>query len=86
MATLSIATRLVDGIIIWHKIDSHVVQDYLNYRENRSYLNAIYVMEQLQIAYEKNTLVKIVLSVGITLVILYLMKMIREKHRLRKNR
>jgi hypothetical protein len=57
MATLSIATRLVDGIIIWHKIDSHVIQDYLNYREKASYLDAIYVMEQLQIAEEKNTLV-----------------------------
>lgn len=58
MATLSIATRLVDGIIIWHKIDSHLVQDYLNYRENTSYLDEIYVMERLQIADEKNTLVE----------------------------
>jgi hypothetical protein len=58
MATLSIATRLVDGIIIWHKIDSPVVQDYLNYKENRGYLDAIYVMEQLQIADEKHTLVQ----------------------------
>jgi hypothetical protein len=54
MATLSIATRLVDGIIIWHEIDSHIVQHYLNYRENASYLDAIYLMEQLQIADEKN--------------------------------
>jgi hypothetical protein len=58
MATLSIATRLVDGIIIWHKIDSPVVQDYLNYKENRGYLDAIYVMEQLQIVDEKNTSVQ----------------------------
>jgi hypothetical protein len=58
MATLSIATRLVDGIIIWHKIDSHVVQDYLNYRVNASYLDAIHVMEQLQMADEKDTLVQ----------------------------
>jgi hypothetical protein len=55
MATLSIATRLVEGIIIWHKIDSPTVQDYLNYRENTSYLDAIQVMEQLQIADEKDT-------------------------------
>jgi hypothetical protein len=59
MATLSITTRLVDGIIIWHEIDGHVVQDYLNYRENADYLDAIYVMEQLQIADEKNTLVQL---------------------------
>jgi hypothetical protein len=59
MATLSITTRLADGIIIWHKIDGHVVQDYLNYRENADYLDAIYAMEQLQIADEKNALVQL---------------------------
>ncbi len=59
MATLSIATRLVDGIILWHKIDGHIVQDYLNYRENPNYLHALHVMEQLQIADEKNTLVQL---------------------------
>ena len=59
MATLSITTRLADGIIIWHKIDGHVVQDYLNYRENAEYLDAIYAMEQLQIAEEKNTFVQL---------------------------
>jgi hypothetical protein len=60
MATLSIATRLVDGIILWHKIDGHIVQDYLHYRENPNYLRALYVMEQLQIANEKNTIVQLV--------------------------
>ncbi len=59
MATLSIATRLVDGIILWHKIDGHIVQDYLNYRENPNYLRALHVMEQLQIADEKDTLVQL---------------------------
>ncbi len=59
MATLSVATRLVDGIILWHKIDGHIVQDYLNYRENPNYLRALHVMEQLQIADEKNTLVQL---------------------------
>jgi hypothetical protein len=58
MATLSIATRSVDGIIIWHKIDGHIVQDYLHYREDSNYLNALYVMEQLQIADERNMLVQ----------------------------
>jgi hypothetical protein len=59
MATLSIATRSVDGIILWHKIDGHIVQDYLDYRENPNYLRALYVMEQLQIADEKNTFVQL---------------------------
>jgi hypothetical protein len=58
MATLSIATRMVDGIIMWHKIDGHIVQDYLHYRENPNYLRALQVMEQQQIADEKNTLVQ----------------------------
>ena len=58
MATLSIATRSVDGVILWHKIDGHLVRDYLNYRENPNYLQAISVMEQLQIADERNTLVQ----------------------------
>jgi hypothetical protein len=59
MATLSIATRLVDGIILWHEIDGHIVQDYLHYRENPNYLRALYVMEQLQIADEKNTAIQL---------------------------
>ncbi|MDQ3883042.1 MAG: hypothetical protein M3243_03210 [Thermoproteota archaeon] len=59
MATLSITTRLADGIIIWHEIDGHVVQDYLNYRERADYLDAIYLLEQLQIADEKNTFVQL---------------------------
>jgi hypothetical protein len=58
MATLSIATRSVDGIILWHKIEGHLVRDYLNYGENPDYLHAIYAMEQLQIADERNTLVQ----------------------------
>jgi hypothetical protein len=60
MATLSIATRSVDGIILWHKINGPLVRDYLNYRENPNYLHAIYVMEQLQIADEENTLLQTV--------------------------
>jgi hypothetical protein len=58
MATLSIATRSVDGVILWHKIDGHLVRDYLNNRENPNYLHAISVMEQLQIADERNTLLQ----------------------------
>ncbi len=58
MATLSIATRLVEGIIIWHKIDNPVVQDYLNYKQNRSYLDAINIMEHLQIADEKDRIIQ----------------------------
>ena len=60
MATLSIATRSVDGIILWHKIDGHIVQDYLRHKTNPDYLQALYVMEQLQIADEENTLVQLV--------------------------
>ncbi len=58
MSTLSVATRLVDGLIIWHKIDSPIVQDYLNYRNDTNYMDAIHVMEQLQVSGEKNMLVQ----------------------------
>ena len=58
MATLSVATRLTDGIIIWHKIDSPIVQDYLNFRDNRKYLDAIHVMETLQISGENDMLLQ----------------------------
>ncbi len=54
MATLSIATRMVDGIIIWHKIDGHIVQDYLSNLENQNYFNNLHMMEQQQIAHEKS--------------------------------
>jgi hypothetical protein len=58
MATLSIAPRSVDGIILWHKIDGPIVQDYLRYHEDPEYLDAIYVMERLQIANEENTVLQ----------------------------
>jgi hypothetical protein len=60
MATLSIATRSVDGIILWHKIDGPIVQDYLRHRDDPEYLDTIYVMEQLQIADEENASVELV--------------------------
>jgi hypothetical protein len=53
MGTLSIAARMADGIIIWHKIDSHVVQDYLNRRGDPEYLQAIRDIEQSQVADNK---------------------------------
>ncbi len=54
MATLSIATRMVDGIIIWHKIDGPIVQDYLRNRENPNYFHKLHMIEQKQIAHEKS--------------------------------
>jgi hypothetical protein len=55
MATLSIASRIADGIIIWHKIDSPVVQDFLQNRQSLQYLQAIHEMERLQIEDEEDT-------------------------------
>ena len=60
MATLSIGTRSVDGIILWHKIDGPIVQDYLRHRDDPEYLDAIYVMEQLQMADEENASVELI--------------------------
>jgi hypothetical protein len=53
MATLSIASRSADGIIMWTKIDSPVVQDYLSNHDNPKYMSKISTMEELQIRDEK---------------------------------
>jgi hypothetical protein len=49
MATLSIATKVVDGILIWRKTDSKVVEDYLSNHDDREYLSKISMIEKLQI-------------------------------------
>lgn len=54
MATLSIASRAADGIVIWKKVDSRIVEDYLsNHQDNPMYLPYIFMMENLQIRDEK---------------------------------
>jgi hypothetical protein len=49
MATLSIATKVADGILIWRKTDSQVVEDYLSHYNDRDYLSNISMIEKLQI-------------------------------------
>ena len=49
MATLSIATKVADGILIWRKTDSQVVEDYLSHYNDRDYLSEISMIEKLQI-------------------------------------
>jgi hypothetical protein len=49
MATLSIATKVADGILIWREIDSHVVEDYLSNHDDHKYLSRISKIEKLQI-------------------------------------
>jgi hypothetical protein len=49
MATLSIATKVADGILIWRKTDSQVVKDYLSNHDDREYLSRISMVEKLQI-------------------------------------
>jgi len=54
MATLSIASKAADGILIWRKIDNHVVEDYLSsHHDDAKYLSKISMMERLQIRDEK---------------------------------
>jgi hypothetical protein len=49
-STLSIASQMVDGIIVWHKIDSPVIQEYLkNIDNNRAYLSKMNRMKEMQI-------------------------------------
>jgi hypothetical protein len=49
MATLSIATKVADGILIWRGIDSHVVEDFLSKHDDHKYLSKISKIEKLQI-------------------------------------
>jgi hypothetical protein len=53
MATISIASKSADGIILWTKIDSHVIEDYLSNHDNTKYLSKISMMEKQQIRDEK---------------------------------
>jgi hypothetical protein len=54
ISTLSIASRMVDGILIWHKIDSPAIQEYLkNIDNNEAYLSKMNRMEELQIREER---------------------------------
>ena len=48
--TLSITSPTVDGILIWHKIDSPVIQEYLkNIDNNKAYITKMDRMKELQI-------------------------------------
>src|SRR5919107_3380997 len=49
MATLSIATKVADGILIWRELDSHVVEGYLSNHDEQKYLSKISKIEKLQI-------------------------------------
>jgi hypothetical protein len=52
MATLSIATRWVDGIIVYVNTWHPVIQDYLRNHKEPQYLSAIGEMERLQVSQE----------------------------------
>jgi hypothetical protein len=48
ISTLSIVSRTVDGILIWHKIDSPVIQEYLkNIDINKAYISKMNRMEKI---------------------------------------
>lgn len=56
ISTLSIASRTVDGILIWHKIDSPVIQEYLkNIDNNTAYISKMNRMKEIQIEEEYAT-------------------------------
>lgn len=52
MATLSIASRWVDGIIVYVDTDHPIIQDYLQNHKDLQYMSAIKEMERLQINHE----------------------------------
>ena len=52
-STLSIASRTADGILVWHKINSPVIQEYLkNIDNNKAYLSKMDRMKEIQIEEE----------------------------------
>ena len=53
MATLSIASKNADGIIMWTNIDGRVVLEYLSNHDDPKYLSRISAMEKIQIRDEK---------------------------------
>jgi hypothetical protein len=54
ISTLSIASRMVDSIIVWHEIDSPVIQEYLkNIDNNEAYLSKMNRMKEIQIKEER---------------------------------
>jgi hypothetical protein len=54
IATLSIASRMADDILIWHKIDSPVIQEYLkNIDNNEAYVSKMSRIEEIQIREEQ---------------------------------
>jgi hypothetical protein len=55
MATLSIAGRAADGIIIWRDIERNVVQDYAVNSSKPRYLSYVSSMERLQLKEENDT-------------------------------
>ena len=53
ISTLSIASRTADGILVWHKIDSPVIQEYLkNIDNNKAYISKMNRMKEIQIGEE----------------------------------
>jgi hypothetical protein len=52
LATLSIVSRWVDGIIIYVNTNHHIVQDYLHNHKDPQYMSAIGEMERLQVKHE----------------------------------
>jgi hypothetical protein len=57
ISTLSIASRIADGILIWHKIDSPIIQEYLENADsdnNKAYISKMDQMKKIQIKNEKD--------------------------------
>lgn len=53
ISTLSIASRTADGILVGHKIDNPVIQEYLkNIDNNTAYISKMNRMEEIQIEEE----------------------------------
>lgn len=53
MSTLSIASKMTNGLIVWHETDSPVIQGYLANMDNEVYRSMLEYMKELQIREEE---------------------------------
>ena len=53
ISTLSIASNMTDGLIVWHDMDNSVIQEFLDNKNNTAYISTIEEFEKVMISEEK---------------------------------
>lgn len=53
ISTLSIASNMADGLIVWHDMDNPVIQEFLDNKNNTDYVSTIEEFENVMVAEER---------------------------------